>query len=73
LRKTIKGVVSVADVRIAFIYDRERGIMLIETQEVGRFKRGDNVKNIVWERTCPTGLNEPDGYTGCKEVLEYKR
>ena len=69
----MKGVIFVTNVRITIIYDGERGIMLIETEELERFKRGDNIENFVWEWTCPTGLDEPDGYTGCDEILDHTR
>ena len=57
----MQGVIFVTNVRITIIYNGERGIMLIETQEVGRFKRGDDIANFVWEWTCLARLDEPDG------------
>ena len=45
----MKGVVLVADAQRTMIYDRERGIKLIDTQKFGVFKRSDNAEHIVWE------------------------
>ena len=69
----MKGVKFVVNVRITIVYDGERGIMLIKTQKLGRFKRSDDIKNFVREWTCLTGLDEPDGYTSCNKILDYTR
>ena len=59
-----------AGIQRTVIYDRGRGIGIIQTQKIEWFKWFNDIKYVVGEWTGLFGSAEPDRYTCMKKVLD---